>query len=275
MQTRWQTQADRHSHSSTAGLQSGGAAIAIQPRVADLAEAVDRVRVESRFSRASSRVRADAQAHRTPMRSDNRVAATGERRRWERDLHDGVQSELVSLLLRLQLVEETPPTPAALTETFAALTEHTLAALESLREITYGIYPRALAQRGIRDTLLARAARATSDVTVQGSAPRSTEEAEEAAYFACSEAIQNAIKHAGDGARVIVALHHRDGSLTVRVADDGRGYDPAHTARGAGLQNIRERVRDLGGSFELTSAPGRGTVLRIVLGWPPRADQRA
>ena len=190
------------------------------------------------------------------MRSDNRVAWTGERRRWERDLHDGVQSELVSLLLRLQLAEETPPTPAALTETFAALTEHTLAALESLREITYGIYPRALAQRGIRDTLLARAARATSDVTVQGSAPRSTEEAEEAAYFACSEAIQNAIKHAGDGARVIVALHHRDGSLTVRVADDGRGFDPAHTARGAGLQNIRERVRDLGGSFELTLRPG-------------------
>ena len=74
---------------------------------------------------------------------------------------------------------------------------------------------------------------------------------------------------------VIVALHHRDGSLTVRVADDGRGFDAAHTARGAGLQNIRERVRDLGGNFELRSAPGRGTVLTIVLGWPPRADHRA
>ena len=273
MQTRWYTQAERHSHGSAVRLESGDATIAIQPRVADLAEAADRVRVEARFSRGSSRARAGTQVRRTPTRSDNRVAWTGERRRWERDLHDGVQSELVSLLLRLQLAEDASPTPAAVTETFAALTEHALAALESLREITYGIYPRALAKRGVRDTLLARAARATSDVTVHGSAPRSSEEAEEAIYFACSEAIQNAIKHAGDGARVTVALHSRDGSLTVRVADDGRGFDPAHTAHGAGLQNIRERVRDLGGSFELTSAPSRGTVLRIVLGWPPRAER--
>jgi signal transduction histidine kinase len=273
VQTRWYTQAERHSHGSAVRLESGDATIAIQPRVADLAEAADRVRVEARFSRGSSRARAGTQVRRTPMRSDNRVAWTGERRRWERDLHDGVQSELVSLLLRLQLAEDASPTPAAVTDTLAALTEHALAALESLREITYGIYPRALAKRGVRDTLLARAARATSDVTVHGSAPRSSEEAEEAIYFACSEAIQNAIKHAGDGARVIVALHSRDGSLTVRVADDGRGFDPAHTAHGAGLQNIRERVRDLGGSFELTSAPSRGTVLRIVLGWPPRAER--
>src|SRR5580704_11993029 len=151
VQTRWYTQAERHG--SAVRLESGDATIAIQPRVADLAEAADRVRVEARFSRGSSRARAGTQASRTPMRSENRVAWTGDRRRWERDLHDGVQSELVSLLLRLQLAEDASPTPAAVTETFAALTEHALAALESLREITYGIYPRALAKRGVRDTL--------------------------------------------------------------------------------------------------------------------------
>ena len=91
-------------------------------------------------------------------------------------------------------------------------------------------------------------------MTVQGSAPRSTSQAEEAAYFAVSEAIQNAIKHAGDGA-AYRRLHDRDGSLTVRVADDGRGFDAAHTARGAGPENIRERVRDLGGTS--SSAPPR------------------
>ena len=121
MQTRWYTQAERHSHGPAVRLESGDATIAIQPRVADLAEAADRVRVEARFSRGSSRARAGTQASRTPMRSENRVAWTGDRRRWERDLHDGVQSELVSLLLRLQLAEDASPTPAAVTETFAAL----------------------------------------------------------------------------------------------------------------------------------------------------------
>ena len=201
------------------------------------------------------------------------AAITSERRRWERDLHDGVQNELVSLLLRLRLAEEHPSTPSALAGTFAALADNATAALASLREITHGVLPAPLAKYGVGAALAALAARAAVDVTIAGKAPRSTDDAEAAVYFACSEAIQNAAKHAGAGTRVTLRLQHRRGSLAARIADDGHGFDPDDTPRGAGLENIAARLEDLGGSLELTSARGRGTVLILALPWPRRADR--
>ncbi len=72
----------------------------------------------------------------------------------------------------------------------------------------------------------------------------------------------------------MLRLRHDQGSLAVRIADDGRGFDPAHTPEGAGVQNIRDRIEDLGGTFEVASSPGHGTVLTISLPWPVAADGR-
>jgi signal transduction histidine kinase len=178
------------------------------------------------------------------------------------------------LLVRLRLAEEDPNTPRALAGTFAVLADHAIAALDSVREIAHGIYPRPLAKFGLREALRPRAARAAVDVSLAGTAPRSTEEAEEAAYFSCSEAIQNAAKHADHRARVTLRPHHDHGWLAVRIADDGPGFEPSRVRDGAGLGNIRDRVEDLGGIFKVASDPGHGTVLTISMPWPARADRR-
>ena len=167
------------------------------------------------------------------------LARANERQRLARDLHDGVQTELASL-----------------------------------REIACDIYPLPLTKLGLSEALRALAARAPIKVSVAGTAPRTTNEAEAAMYFCCSEAIQNAAKHAGRSAQVKLGLHHHHGRLAARIADDGRGFDPAQTPDGAGLRNIRERVQALNGTLRLTSTPGHGTVLTISLPWPAAADGR-
>jgi signal transduction histidine kinase len=169
---------------------------------------------------------------------------------------------------------EDPETPPPLVETPAGLEARAQAVLDSVRNIARGIYPSLLADFGLAEALRAQAVRAAVDVRLIGSVPRRTGAAEEAVYLACSEAIQNAAKSAGRGTRVALRLHYDRGSLAVRVADDGRGFDPAHTPRGAGLQNIRDRIEDLGGTFNLASRPGHGTAVIISLPWPAPADRR-
>ncbi len=107
-------------------------------------------------------------------------------------------------------------------------------------------------------------------VSLEGAAPRSSDEAEAAVYFCCLEAIQNVAKHAGRHARVILRLRHDHGALAVGIEDDGRGFDPAHRPEGAALRNIHDRIGTLGGTVTTTSSPGHGTVLTIALPWPPR-----
>jgi signal transduction histidine kinase len=211
---------------------------------------------------------------RRPPRAPAGVPFTAELRRLERDLHDGVQNELVALIVNLAVAQEDPETPPALVEMLAGLEARAQGALDSVRNIARGIYPPLLAGFGLETALRAQAARAPVDVRLIGSAPRGTEAVEEAVYFACSEAIQNAAKYAGRGTQVTLRLQHDGGSLAVRIADDGRGFDPAHTSEGAGLQNIRERIADLCGTFEVASSPGHGTVVTISLPWPAAADER-
>jgi signal transduction histidine kinase len=198
-----------------------------------------------------------------------------ERRRLERDLHDGVQNDLVSLMLKLQLAEEDRDTPAALVSKLSALGDCAEAALDSVREIARGTYRTRLADVGVVEALRAQTARGSIDVSFVGTAARSTEEAEAAMYFSCLEAIQNVAKHAGGGAAATLRLRDEHGALTVRIEDDGCGFDPAHTPAGAGLRNIRHRIEAFGGSVCLESSPGRGTVLTISLRWPRRRRRRA
>ena len=203
------------------------------------------------------------------------LARADERQRLARDLHDGVQTELVSLMLRLKLAEEDRHTPPALAATFVALEDHAAAALASLREIAYDVYPLPLTKLGLSEALRALAARAPIRVSIAGTAPRTNNQAEATMYFCCSEAIQNAAKHAGRCAQVKLGLHHHHGMLAARIADDGLGFDPARAPDGAGLRNIRERVQaTLNGTLRLTSAPGHGTVLTISLPWPAATDGR-
>jgi signal transduction histidine kinase len=203
------------------------------------------------------------------------LAGEDERRRLERDLHDGVQNELVALIVKLRLAEQDRDTPPALAGMLSALATRAEGALDSVREIAHGIYPSALAAFGVLQALRALARRASTNVSLEGTAPRSTEEAEAAVYFSCSEAIQNVAKHAGREPQVTIRLHHDDGTLAVRIEDHGHGFDPEHTPDGAGLGNIRHRIQTLDGTVKLTSSPGRGTVLTILLPWPPQQPKTA
>jgi signal transduction histidine kinase len=211
---------------------------------------------------------------RRPPRAPAAVPLADDRRRLERDLHDGVQNELVALIVKRPLAQRDPETPPALVEMLAGLEARAQAALDSVRKHRSRDLPSA-ARRLRRRRSVARAVGvAAVDVRLMGSAPRGTEAAEEAVYFACSEAIQNATKYAGRGTQVTPRLRHPQGSLAVRIAHDGRGFDRAHTPEGAGVRNIRDRVEDLGGRLEVASSPGHGTVLTISLPWPAAADRR-
>jgi len=191
-------------------------------------------------------------------------------RRLERDLHDSVHTELVCLILRLKLAEEDELTPPALAGELADLGDHACAVLDALREIIHGLQPIALSRHGVVAALKARAGRSPIPVTVSGAVPRSTNESEEAVYFACSEAIQNTIKHAGPKAKLTLRLRHEHRTLSVRAQDDGCGFDPAHRHAGSGLRNITDRIKGRGGDVELSSTPGLGTLLVISVPWPPQ-----
>jgi signal transduction histidine kinase len=206
-------------------------------------------------------------------RARTALGGASERRRLERDLHDGVQGELVALIFELAGVQQDPETPPALAHTLAVIEDRAQAALDSVRSIAHGIYPPVLADLGLARALRAQATRAGVSMSLVGTAPRGSEEAEEAVYFACSEAIQNVVKHAGDEARVVLGLVHHDGSLIVRISDDGPGFDRDQATEGGGLNNIRDRIEDLSGTFGLVSKPGFGTVLTMTLPWPTSANR--
>jgi signal transduction histidine kinase len=198
-----------------------------------------------------------------------------ERRRLERDLHDGVQNELVALIIKLSLAEQDPDTPPPFTALLSALGARAEQVLDSVRQIARGSYPPLLADFGLREALRAQATRASIDVKLEGTAPRRSDEAEAGVYFSCLEAIQNVAKHAGRNAHATLGLHRQHGTLAVRIEDDGCGFDPAHTPDGTGLENIRARIQTLDGAVKLTSSAGRGTVMTISLPWPARPPTTA
>lgn len=133
-------------------------------------------------------------------------------------------------------------------------------AIGELRDLARGIYPPLLEHDGLVAAL--REAALRSAIPTQVRCERSVRhgpELEAAVYFCCLEALQNAAKHAGDGARTTVDLVERDGVLSFEVADDGAGFDPDTASVNAGLQNMTDRIGALGGELRIESAPGRGT----------------
>ncbi len=190
------------------------------------------------------------------------------RRRLERDLHDGIQQELVGLLARLGLARNQLRRDAALAETTLHEAQvDAQRALESVQEVARGIHPAVLTDRGLVEAIEERAARMTVPVDVHtdglAAGARFRPELEGAAYFVVAEGLANVLKHAS-AAHVQVRLHSDYGSIGVEVVDDGRGFDPS-SRKLSGLMGLRDRVETIGGNVEVTSRPGHGTVLRATL----------
>jgi signal transduction histidine kinase len=193
-----------------------------------------------------------------------------ERRRLERDLHDGAQQHLVALKVKLNLAgRQAGESPLA--EMLSSLQSDTDEAIEALRALAHGIYPPLLAELGLVAAIETHARKAPIAVAVEGDrVGRYSQAVEAALYFCCLEALQNVAKYAG-ASRAVVRVAEADGELTLVVADDGAGFDPGATARGAGLQNMTDRVEALGGVLTIASTPGEGTTVMASL--PLQADK--
>ena len=194
------------------------------------------------------------------------AAQDDERRRLERNLHDGAQQYLVAIKVKLGLATSlATKDPQKALLAIAALKEDADAALETVRDLARGIYPPLLAEQGLQAALQAQARRATLPVSVESDGTgRYSQEVESAAYFCVLEALQNVQKYA-EATRAEVRLSAEDGHLRFVVDDDGKGFDSATSGRGTGLNNIADRVDALGGSLEIASAPGRGTRVSMAV----------
>ncbi len=192
-----------------------------------------------------------------------RVVASGdaERRRVERNLHDGAQQHLVALAINLRLTRDiVAEDPEGAGEMLGQLAEDVQTTIKELRELAHGIYPPLLADNGLGDALRAAASRSplTVRVAVADDVGRYPAELEAAIYFACMEALQNAAKHA-QGATVDLRLWTESGGLLFSVADDGPGYDAAVARRGHGYINMADRLGAIGGTVRWDSSPGHGS----------------
>jgi signal transduction histidine kinase len=185
-----------------------------------------------------------------------------ERRRLERNIHDGAQQQLVALTVKLRLLEQiTQRDPVRGAEMASQLQAETTHALEDLRDLARGIYPPLLADAGLPAALEAQARKSPVPVRVDADAiGRFSQDVEAAVYFSCLEALQNVAKYA-EASTVTISLATTDGHLSFAVVDDGVGFDPDATTQGTGLQGIADRLDALGGRLEIRAAPGEGTTL--------------
>ncbi len=188
------------------------------------------------------------------------AAADAERRRIERDLHDGAQQHLTSLSVRLLMAAKLAGQDQELASLLEQLGAEVRDTAQELRNLAHGIYPPLLRANGLADALFAAASHATLPTRVQaGSVGRYPADVEAAVYFCCLEAMQNACKHAGERASVRLRVREEAGTLTFEVTDDGAGFDAAGRRLGAGLLNMADRLGAFGGRLRVDSAPGQGT----------------
>jgi signal transduction histidine kinase len=193
------------------------------------------------------------------------TAADEERRRLERDLHDGAQQHLVALAVLIQLARtaEHDRYQPLLMEASGLLET----AIAEIRRLAHGIYPPLLVSGGLAQAVPAVAGHAPVPVRLNlqglGRYPASIEAA---LYFCCSEALQNAAKHGGPDTTVTITAHADDRTLTLTISDTGRGFDPA--TPGTGLTNMTDRLSAIGGNLVIDTAPGRGTRITAIVATP-------
>ena len=232
--------------------------------LADLARqvglALRNVRLDSALQASLDELRMQAEELRA-SRARVVTAADAERRRIERDLHDGAQQHLVGLVVNLRLARELADAdPAEAKALLESLGHDAKQAFEELRELAHGIYPPLLLDRGLVEALCAVAGRAAIGARVEASAiGRYPPQVEATVYFCCVEALQNAAKHAGAAAGATVRIVEEEGVLRFDVVDDGAGFDPRSARRGAGLTSMGDRLGALGGHLTVSAEPDRGT----------------
>ena len=196
--------------------------------------------------------------------SQRRIVAAQdqERRRLERNIHDGAQQQLVALTVKMRLAQSLAGKDIAKTESMLAqMQEETQTALEDLRDLARGIYPPLLADKGLPAALEAQIRKNAAPVDlVPDGVARYAPEVEAAVYFSVLEALQNVAKYA-EADHTTVRLGVGDGWLTFAVEDDGRGFDPTSVGYGTGLQGMADRVSALEGELEIRSREGEGTVV--------------
>ena len=191
-------------------------------------------------------------------------AADEERRRIERDLHDGAQQRLVAVTLTLRLAQSRIETdPAGAAELVAQAREEAQLAIQELRELARGIHPALLNDRGLGAALEALATRAPVPVQINGvPSERLCQRVEACAYFVTAEALTNVAKYA-NASEAFVDLSIEDHCLRLQVRDDGVGG--AELSSGSGLRGLRDRVDALDGHLELDSPPGGGTTVTVEI----------
>jgi signal transduction histidine kinase len=205
-------------------------------------------------------------------------AQDAERRRIERNIHDGVQQEIVALVAKLRLARnQLGRDPGLADASLSELQHEARQTLEDLRELARGIHPPVLTDRGLLDAVEERVSRLPLPAFIEADpgmrSVRFAGDVEAAAYFMVSEGLANALKHASS-TRVRVRLARSGDRLVVEVSDDGVGFVPAD-ASGSGLTGLRDRIEALGGTFRVRSRPGEGTALLGDLPAPVREPSRA
>ncbi len=196
------------------------------------------------------------------------TAQDGARRSLERDLHDGAQQELVALKVKLGLARTIASKEGidGLGPRLVAAADVADQAVEALRDVARGIYPPLLEAEGLLAALTGQARKAPLPVTVLDlGITRRPREVESTAYFCALEALTNAVTH-GHATAVQVTLDQpADGSLVVRVTDDGDGFDPAQTPPGPGITHMTDRADAANGHLDVSSRPGHGTTVVLSL----------
>jgi signal transduction histidine kinase len=190
--------------------------------------------------------------------------AHAERRRLERDLHDGVQQHLVGIRIKLDLAAETiKGDPAQGEQVLASVGQQLDDVLGEVRSLARGIYPSLLSEQGVVEALRAVGRSAPRPIAIRSrSVGRYAEEIEVAVYYCCLEALQNISKHAGPDPTASIILSEEGPLLRFEVSDSGVGFDSGNVVLGAGLVNMRDRIEAVEGELELLSREGHGTTIR-------------
>ncbi|MGZ8649262.1 MAG: sensor histidine kinase [Solirubrobacteraceae bacterium] len=194
------------------------------------------------------------------------AASEAERRRLERDLHDGAQQRLISLRIGLAIASEQAAADPAISARLGQLEQDVDGAIEELRDLAHGIFPSVLADRGLVPALRAVGRRGPRPIEVTGRRiGRYPPEIESAVYYCCLEALQNATKHGGPAVRIAARLTAQNGELRLVVSDDGPGIAVAAVHSGDGLRNMEDRLGAVHGQLAIVSSPGNGTVVSGVV----------
>ena len=245
-----------------------GALALVKPRNEPLTQAEDKL-LQHLASQAglvfrNGRLTAELQATIEELRASRRrlvEAQDEERRKIERNLHDGAQQQLVALSIQLGLLQDSAGDADSVRQLTPELQKSARAALDDLRALARGIYPPLLADQGLVHALRAQAGKTVVPVTIEADGiQRYPQDVEATVYFCALEALQNVAKYAG-ASRADVCLSISGGSLQFTITDDGTGFDTAAARHGTGLQGMADRLAALGGTLHLHSQPGQGTTV--------------